>query len=543
MTDASLANPFVPGIQRTGWHFAFEPLFFYNQHYTGSYCEPSGISCKDGEIPWLAESYAYNNDFTQLSIKIRPNVTWSDGVPFTAKDVAFTINMLKDNAPKLLFSVDMKLWVKEAVAIDEHTVQITLNNPNPRFFLFYLTFHDDLGFPPIPEHIYKGKDPTTFTNLDLAKGWPVVTGPWKLLYASSLQKIWGRRDDWWAAKTGFHNLPVMKQIIVLPSFEDSKRLELLLNNQVDSTHDMQVANVQTALARNPKLKVWTTNNAPPYGCSDAWTNAMSFNCSNPPFDDPEIRWAVNYAIDRDQVVQIGYHGAGKKTVLPFPDFPPMRQYFTAVQDLLEKYPVGSYNPTKSAQIMQSKGYAKDAGGFWAKDGKRLSLVILLPPGFFEDITPVIVAQLRKAGFAASFKAPTNGGTIESLGTEDAFLSGITGSVRDPYETLSYYHSRYATPTNQPSPQPYRWKNTSFDAIVDEMSTIPASDSKFRTLYHRAMEIWLKELPSIPTVQWIIRIPVNTTYWTAWPDETHPYIEPSNWHRTVGLFINSLQPSK
>lgn len=542
MTDQALANPFVTGIQRTGWQFAFEPLYFFNQHWTSATCGPPGMPCKNGEIPWLAEGYSYNQDYTELTIKVRPKVTWSDGQPFTASDIAFTLNMLKDNAPKLLFSVDMKLWVKEAVALDPLTAKVTLNNPNPRFMFFYLMHHDDLGFPMVPEHIFKAQDPTTFTNLDLAKGWPVVTGPWRLTLSGSLQKFWDRRDDWWAATTGFHRLPSMRRIIVLPSFEDSKRLELLLTNQVDSTHDMQVPNAKAALAGNPKLKVWTTNNAPPLGCIDAWTNAMSFNCSKPPFNDSDLRWAVNYALDRKQVVNIGYQGAGQGTLLPFPEFPVMEPYFQGVQDILQKYPVGTTDLAKSAQLMQAKGYAKDSGGFWAKGGKRLSMVIITIPGFFEDITPIIIAQLRKAGFAASFKAPSNDGTIEALGQEDAFINGITGSVRDPYETLSFYHSRYIAPTGQTAPQPYRWKNTQFDQTVDGMAATATDDPKLMTLYHSAMELWLKDLPSIPTVQWFIRIPMNNTYWTGWPSEKNPYIEPSNWHRTVPLFINSLQPA-
>ena len=68
----------------------------------------------------------------------------------------------------------------------------------------------------VPEHIFKGQDPQTFTNFDLAKGWPVVTGPYKLVYSDPQQKIWDRRDDWWGAKTGFHPLPAPERMIFLP---------------------------------------------------------------------------------------------------------------------------------------------------------------------------------------------------------------------------------------------------------------------------------------------------------------------------------------
>ena len=66
---------------RNGIMFVNEPLFTYN-HFTGEH------------IPWIAESYEYNDDYTSLTVKLRDGVTWSDGEAFDAEDVAFTLNML-----------------------------------------------------------------------------------------------------------------------------------------------------------------------------------------------------------------------------------------------------------------------------------------------------------------------------------------------------------------------------------------------------------------------------------------------------------------
>lgn len=538
--DVQLMNPYVTGITRSGYNFAMEPLYYYNVYHTTEVCGPPGLPCKDGEIPWLAESYAYNSDYTQLTVKIRPNVTWSDGQPFTASDVAFTVNMLKSNAPKLTWSTDMKQWVKDVTAVDPHTVQITLTSPNPRFFFSYFMFHEDVGVQIQPEHIWKGQDPTTFTFFDMAKGWPVVTGPWKLTLSSPDQKIWDQRPDWWAAKIGLHPLPEVKRIVYIPEFDEPKLVELLVANQADNLLDLRPRNVVAALKGNPKLSVWTTNNAPPYGYRDWWPISLGFNDSKPPYNDPDIRWAINHAIDRKQLVQIGYGGAGQTTVLPYPDFPVLRPYLNGLNDILQKYPIDDYDLKKTDQIMTSKGYKKDQGGFWAKDGKRLSMVILIYQ-IFQDITPVLVAQLRKAGFPAEFKTPSNAGTIEAEGTEDAFISGHGGSVRDPYFTLRLYQSIFSAPTGKPAVYPYRWHNAEFDKIVNEMAQTPASDPKLEQLFHQAMQIWIPALPDIGLVQWFHRIPVNNTYWTNWPDQKNPYINSANWHRTSPLFINQLKP--
>lgn len=540
--DVQLMNPFLTGITRSGYNFAMEPLYYYNPYNTSAVCGPSGMECKDGEIPWLAESYSYSSDFSQLSIKIRPNVTWSDGQPFTANDVVFTINMLKDHAPKMTWSTDMKQWVKEATAVDDHTVQVTLTDPNPRFFFSYFEFHEDIGIQVVPEHIWKDKDPTTFTNFDMSQGWPIVTGPWHLTLSSADQKIWDRRDDWWAAKTGFHPLPKVQRIVYLPEYDEPKLVELLVNNQADQTLDLRPRNAKAALAQNPKLEVWPANNGSPYGYLDWWPVSLGFNDSKPPFNDPDIRWAINHAINRKQIVDVGYGGAGTTTELPYPNFPSLVNYMKGLSDLLQQNPIDSFNLDKTAQMMQAKGYAKDQGGFWAKGGKRMSMVILIFQ-IFQDITPVLVAQLRKAGFDADFKTPDNAGTLEAEGSEDAFISGHGGSVRDPYFTLRLYQSRFSAPTGQPAVYPYRWKDDNFDKIVDQMGQTAPSDPKLEQLFHQAMQIWIPALPDIGLVQWYHRIPVSTMYWTNWPNEKNPYINTANWHRTSPLWINTLEPTQ
>jgi peptide/nickel transport system substrate-binding protein len=202
----------------------------------------------------------------------------------------------------------------------------------------------------------------------------------------------------------------------------------------------------------------------------------------------------------------------------------------------------AFDLQQTTQIMQSKGYAKDSGGFWARDGKRFSFVITLPPPFFEDITPVIVVQLRKAGFDVSFKSPSNYGTLVSTGQIDAFMQVPAGGVRDPFLTMNSYHSKWSAPTGQPATQPYRWKNDNYDKILDQMAVTGSDDPKLVNLWHQAAEIWLSELPAIPLLQRYLFCPVNTTYWTNWPNEKNPYTVPTSWHRSTGIFVRNLKPA-
>jgi peptide/nickel transport system substrate-binding protein len=543
MTDAGVSNPFLNSQLRTGWHFLFEPFYFYNSQWTPTVNGPKGWPGKEGEIPYLATSYDYNADFTQIVVKLRDGVTWSDGQPFTTKDVVFTIKMLVDNAPKLAWSSDMKLWVKDIAAVDEHTVQFTLNTPNPRFFFTYFCWRGDFGFPIVPEHIFSGKDPLTFTNQDLTKNWPISTGPWRLVHSTPLEKFFDRRDDWWGVKTGFLALPKMKRVIVLPRYEDAKLSQLLIADQVDATHNLDPADGELVLAKNPKMLVRAPDRSKPWGWTSFWANHVGFDCAKPPFNDPDIRWALNYAMDRKQLVEVGFKNDTVPSVLPFAAFPGMQPFFDEAKDLLMEYPVETFDLNKTNQIMQQKGYAKDSGGFWAKDGNRFSFILYTFTGFFENFAPVIVAMWRKAGFDASYKAASNAGDLEVNGTADIWIDGYQGSYKDPYYGLEAFHSRHSAPLGQPADFGYRWNNKAFDTAIDEMAKLPTSDPKFHQLYRQAMTLWLKELPAFSTVQWTAICPVNGAHWKNWPDSTYPYTDPQMWQRgQAAVVINTLEPA-
>ena len=127
--DFDSFNPYIPGgSSRTGWNFLYEPLYFYNPHRQ-----------RDNLIPWIAESHSFNPDYTEVTVTIREGVEWSDGEPWTAHDLVFTIDMLKAHAPALDYSTDMETWVERAEALDDLTARIELTAPNPRFLFTYFT--------------------------------------------------------------------------------------------------------------------------------------------------------------------------------------------------------------------------------------------------------------------------------------------------------------------------------------------------------------------------------------------------------------------
>ena len=222
-------------------------------------------------------------------------------MPWTAHDFVFTVNMLKEHAPNLVFSTDMETWVQEAVALDSLTAKIVLKSPNPRFLFSYFTHNHGNGVPIVPKHIWEGQDPLRFANYDLASGWPVVSGPYRIALSEPAQRIWDLRPDWWAAKTGFHALPQVERLIFLPYMEEHQRVQNLLANKLDTCLELRPSNIITLLEQHDKMSTWT-GREPPYSYMTPWAITLGFNNMEAPFDDPEIRRAINFAINREQLV-------------------------------------------------------------------------------------------------------------------------------------------------------------------------------------------------------------------------------------------------
>jgi peptide/nickel transport system substrate-binding protein len=73
-------------------------------------------------------------------------------------------------------------------------------------------------------------------------------------------------------------------------------------------------------------------------------------------------------------------------------------------------------------------------------------------------------------------------------------------------------------------------------------TDPNNKPKMIELFHRAMEIWLPELPDIQLVQNFHRIPMNTTYWKNWPTDDNDYVNGASWHLTYSIVLWNLKPA-
>jgi peptide/nickel transport system substrate-binding protein len=526
--DWDLWNPYSIGSNhQNGPNLIYEPLAYYS-------------AFADKTEMWLAESYEFTEDFKRLTIKTRSGINWSDGQPFSAEDVAYTLNSLRDLGPKVRWGVDVQQAVAQATATDPNTVAVDFKIPSPRFF-FFMTYKYDIGVYIVPKHIFAGQDWTTFKNFDLEKKWPVSTGPWQVVNASPQQKVFDRRTSWWAADRKLAPLPVVERNIWLPNAGEQQTAQALITNQLDAGVGLQAATFPTLFNQNPKI-ITHSGKEKPYGYLDWWPISLYVNNDRPPFGDRDVRWALSHYINRQQLIEVGYLGANTPSKLPLPPYPPLQPYFDAVKDLLAKYDTNEFAPKKGDNLLQGKGYKKDSDGYWtAGDGKQLTVNIIGFGAAGPAMGPVLVEMLKRHGVASSMALPPDFDDRFQKGEFDAAIYGHGGSVNEPYATLRLYQGSSIAVPGAHQANFSRWKNPEYDKLVDEAyGTRPDDIKKLTDIWHRAMAIWLPELPDIQLVQNIHRIPWNTTYWKNWPTEGNAYVNGAHWHLTFAMVLWHLQ---
>ncbi len=534
-------NPYIPGtfiLQGMNQNM-MEPLFMLNY--------------ETGEIEgWLGETFSSNETLDEWIVTLRPGTEWSDGQPLTAEDVVFTFEMLKEYAPQLNWSGAVQQWVESVEAVDDRTIKFTLTASNPRFVMENLAGTTSQAIVPLPKHVWEGVDPVTFRNeYNEETGAPIFSGPYTVLRFSETEFIYKRNDNWWGAKTGTFNLPAPLEIhrVWQPSQETID--QLLIDNQLDIGAGINgLSHMQSLQAQNPALISY--NPEPPYAWRDPCPRMFTVNHTVPPWDKKEMRWALSYAFNRQQIVDVVWEGTSVPTGFIFPDYPAMMPYIDAIQDIIA--PITEFNLDKSRELIEGQGYTLDEGSgkFVDADGNNLTIDVVAPP-FMEPVATLVVQQLNDAGIDAVlriiewgiFREQTGRGQFE--GATD--WSGC-GSVVEPWFGMNRYNKSWVQPVGESGTEYVdntnnagRWVNDEYSALVDQMGALPLGDPQVTDLMVQAVEIWADELPAIPLAQQPALILFNTANWTGWPTAENNYIQPpSHWEHFLRV-LTQLQPAQ
>lgn len=489
------------------------------------------------QYPWLAERWEYSEDATELTYHLRDGVFWSDDAPFTAEDVAYTLNTLRDLGNNVRLGGIYETYVKEAEAIDELTVKITFNVPAPRFHDEVIVAKGDSATFIVPKHIWENEDWAEYTSYNDGAG-PVTTSPWRLAFADDTRRILERVktcEEWWACAIGFHELPQVERFVQLYIPDQQGQATAMIRNEIDQTHDLRVDLIQKILEENPAATTWTGREGP-FGMVSWWPTALHLSNNDKHFSKAEVRWAINRYIDRDKLIDFAYDGNGQKSVWPFPPFKGLQASIDNLAELEAQYEPGKYDPADGDARLEAAGYTKDAEGYWADaDGDRIKCHIASLP-HFSDLGPVLTEMLKQHGIDTTYGEPPDVGAILASGDYTCGLFGHNGSMSgNIYRTLRLYTT--GDPGNW-----FQYSNPEFDAIVDELA-VTADEGMVRELERQAMDIWLRDLPDVNLVQFYNRTGNNGYYWTNWPStDTDPYMNGIQMHTGFPYTALQLQPT-
>jgi peptide/nickel transport system substrate-binding protein len=520
--------------QRNNLHYTTSEQLFWTNHVTNE------------RIPWLAESAEYNDDFTEVAIRVRDGVTWSDGEAFDGEDVAFTFNMLKAASPDLLFSSAIEEWVDSVELVDPLTVRVTLKKPGPRWVQDYLATGQAGRFVVVPEHIWAGEDPKTFTNYDPARGLPLGTGPYELVRADTNALVFDLRDGWWAVDAGLaERMPLVERVVYVPATPEAMP-QLYATNQIDIGRSIQAGAFDAIRFQNPGLRAWRSE-GPIWGASAGCIMSVRFNTQRPPFDDVALRQAVAHVVDRDQLVNLAWEGSFPTATLPFASVEGV-QAFVEQLELPEGYGDGPDLEAVDA-LMTGAGFTRNAEGVWQHaDGTPLQIELQVYQG--NPAGPVLSQQLRDAGFDTIFRAQQNNALNAAVtaGNFEMEVNTHCGSLYDPWQTLEHFHSKYARPEGENTPNnraPTRYANPELDALLEQMEAMQPSpeDEAYVALVQQATDIFLRDLPEIPLAEEFHTQPFNNTYWTGYPSAEDPYVAPFVAWEGFARILHRLEPTQ
>lgn len=471
-----------------------------------------------GEIqPWLATEYSYNEDFTELTISLRDDVTWSDGEAFTADDIVFTIEMLQAN-PALVRGATMQEFVASVAAPDATTAVFTLTKPAPRFHYNFFAQVD--AFTPVAKHIWEGQDPLTFKNAP-----PVTTSVWKLRQTLPDLRmfIWERDENYWGKDEQFPNA---KYIVFRTAPPADADYQDLVNNVIDHAHRLQWHQVEQAVASNPAVSYGPFQDPCPRGI---WINTAKY-----PLSEPDVRWALSYLVNREKIANVIWQPPTVPAVQPWSEWKLLEKYLDPA--VLEEYKI-EYDPAKATVLLDGLGFALGADGVRVDgEGNRMAYNIITPAevGVGEyQIAQDLAEEAAKVGIELTVQAVTGPVFDESrlTGNFDITAHWLCGAgFMDALGVYQAYQTKNIAPMGERDTAGnwIRLADPAYDAAVERLEVLNPDSEEAQAAYSDALSNWMRLMPAIPVVQTLYVMPWNETYWTNWPTEDNMYTVPFTW---------------
>ncbi|OJU02447.1 MAG: hypothetical protein BGN87_09080 [Rhizobiales bacterium 65-79] len=419
---------------------------------------------RDGKrIPRLAESWEISPDGLTYTFKIRSGVKWSDGKPFGADDVVFTLmNFGKYNT----YLTKLMPLIAGAEAPDPTTFVVKLKQP----MTATLDLFDKEVFPLMPKHIYEGTDLLT----NPANRAPVGLGPFKFVSWDTGRAITFERNPYYWEKPKPHVDSVIFALIP----DAQQAINALSRGEIDWVRLEPVkVPVAQAAAKGGKFQVIEIKtNAPERAVVD-------FNMRKEPMKDLKVRQALFEAIDRERVAKDAYQGLANIAVNAIPV--QFRNLHDPSIDYNKLYP---YDPKKAGALLDEAGYP-------LKDGKRFSIELTyIAKAPFDSVAKVVQSQWTAIGVDVKLVGLDPQIWIDKVYKKhdyDASVISLTGRTNP---VLGIDRSYLCNDGDVPFANPTGYCNKDLDKLIAEAAAAPLDKQK--ALYSKYAAIVARDLNEI-----------------------------------------------
>ena len=357
-------------------------LFTYEYPYLTQY------DTKNDIVPQFAKSWAIAANGLTVTYHLVPNAKWSDGQPLNANDVAWTFNTivrLQKGAAAYYSTYVTNL--KTVTATDPNTVVFTYSEPSAN------SLSQLMSVPILPEHIWgplaagDGKDLKTYQNAPTSK--PVVSGgPFELVkYQKDQIALMQRNPTYWGPKPHIDGFGI--QIYS----DDDAMITALKNHELDAVEGIPTTDVKTVKAAG-----FTLNTTPGLFFYDFIINSNPKKPKNTELLNPQVKEAFEYAIDRQQIINVvlGGYGEPGSTIVPPAEG---SWHDSSIKPL-------PFDIAKANSILDSLGYTKGSNGIRMANGHPMSYSILIPTSRQADLTrtfQIMQPDFQQIGVKLSLK--------------------------------------------------------------------------------------------------------------------------------------------
>ena len=359
-------------------------------------------------VPHLATSWQVSDDRTEYIFQLREDVKFSDGSPFTAETAVFSIGYVQTEWTNGLKSgMDV---VAEAEALDDYTLRVQLKHPDSQWLWSMGTTIGAMMSP---------------TGVDALATDPVGTGPLTVESFATGESIrFAPREDYWGN-------PAQSPVEVRYFSDAISSINALQSGQVDLVWAMQAPELLDALNEDVNVDIGTTNGE----------IIFSMNNQAAPFDDPLVRQAAAFAIDRAAANQVVFSGHATDTA-GAPVSPTDPWFDEVIRRAAHNN--SAHNNTAHNNSAQSS-MAEGSGGFYPHNTKRArellaessytgELVTLTVPSlpYATLLAELIYSQLRDVGFQAA---------VETVEFPAVWLNQVHGAADYQASIIAHLEAR------------------------------------------------------------------------------------------------------